>query len=78
MRFGKCSTWPGAPSAPSRSRRKGKLADLQILGAKSIENITNALRIRWVMKNGRLYDANTLGERAPAVRALPLRPWRGR
>jgi len=40
----------------------GKLADLIVLDANPLENIRNSNTLRYVMKNGRLYDANTLDE----------------
>ena len=49
----------------------GKLADLVILDADPREDITNTLSIDRVMKNGRLYDAETLDEIWPRIRPLP-------
>ncbi|MBI4409962.1 MAG: PD40 domain-containing protein, partial [Gemmatimonadetes bacterium] len=40
----------------------GKLADLVVLDANPIQNIRNTNTIRYVMKNGRLYDGDTLDE----------------
>jgi hypothetical protein len=40
----------------------GKLADLLVMDANPLENIRNSNTLRYVMKNGRLYDANTLDE----------------
>ncbi|MFN0204057.1 MAG: amidohydrolase family protein, partial [Bacteroidia bacterium] len=40
----------------------GKLADLVILDKNPLENIQNSEAIRYVMKNGRLYDATTMNE----------------
>jgi Tol biopolymer transport system component len=40
----------------------GKLADLQVLDGNPLTNIRNTNKIKYVMKNGRLYDANTLNE----------------
>lgn len=43
----------------------GKLADLVILDANPLDNIRNTNSISHVMKNGRLYNANTLDEEYP-------------
>ncbi len=53
----------------------GKLADLVILDADPLEDIRNTNRIRYVMKNGRLYDANTLDEVWPRQRKLERADW---
>lgn len=43
----------------------GKLADLLVLDANPLENIRNSNTIRYVMKNGRLYEGATLDEVYP-------------
>jgi imidazolonepropionase-like amidohydrolase/Tol biopolymer transport system component len=48
----------------------GKLADLLVLGANPLEDIRNTLRIDLIMKNGRLYDGETLDEVWPEPRPL--------
>jgi len=56
----------------------GKLADLQVLDRNPLEDIHNTNSVRYVMKNGRLYDANTLDEVWPRRRPLFAngeRPW---
>jgi Tol biopolymer transport system component len=40
----------------------GKLADILVLDANPLVNIKNSNTLKYVMKNGRLYDANTLDE----------------
>ena len=50
----------------------GKLADLVVLDANPLENIRNTNRIAYVMKNGRLYQAETLDEAYPRDR--PFQP----
>ena len=59
----------------------GKLADFVVLESDPLEDIRNSRDIRWVVKNGELYDAATMDriapsaeERAPLLweRALPL------
>lgn len=53
----------------------GKLADIQVLDENPLEDIWNALSIRYVMTNGLLYDAKTLDEVWPNQRALPRQWW---
>lgn len=53
----------------------GKLADLQVLDRNPLADITNTNSVRYVMKNGRLYDGNTLNEVWPRSRALPPQWW---
>ena len=55
----------------------GKLADLVVLEADPLDDIRNTNRIRYVMKNGRLYDADTLDERWPRERPLGTPVWLG-
>lgn len=49
----------------------GKLADLVVLVADPRDDIANTLAIEAVMKNGRLYDGDTLDEIWPRQRELP-------
>ena len=53
----------------------GKLADLQVLDRNPLVDIRNTNSIRYVMKNGRLYDGNTLDEVWPRVKPLPPQWW---
>jgi cytosine/adenosine deaminase-related metal-dependent hydrolase len=46
----------------------GKLADLQILDKNPLVHIRNTNTVRFVMKNGRLYDQNTLDEVSPRAK----------
>lgn len=46
----------------------GKLADLVILDRNPLMDIRNTNSVRYVMKNGRLYDGNSLDELHPAKR----------
>jgi Tol biopolymer transport system component/imidazolonepropionase-like amidohydrolase len=50
----------------------GKLADLVILERNPLDNIRNTNSVRYVMKNGRLYDGNTLNEVYPRQRKAPV------
>jgi Tol biopolymer transport system component len=54
----------------------GKLADLVVLDANPLDNIRNTNTIRYVMKNGRLYDGSTLDEVWPQQRTAAQEPWR--
>ncbi|HMB93527.1 MAG TPA: amidohydrolase family protein, partial [Rhodothermales bacterium] len=56
----------------------GKLADLVVLNANPLDNIRNTNTIRYVMKNGRLYDGNTLNEVYPRQQDLGPLWWEGR
>lgn len=49
----------------------GKLADLVILDRNPLDNIRNTNSVLQVMKNGRLYDGNTLDEVYPRTRKAP-------
>ncbi len=53
----------------------GKLADLQVLDKNPLDDIQHTTAIRYVMKNGRLYEAATLNEIWPRKRALPKQWW---
>ena len=46
----------------------GKLADLVVLDRNPLDNIRNTAAIRYVMKNGRLYNGNSLDEIYPRAR----------
>lgn len=49
----------------------GKLADLVVLAKNPLVDLRNTNTLRYVMKNGRLYDANTLAELHPTKKAGP-------
>jgi Tol biopolymer transport system component len=54
------------------SLEPGKLADLLVLECNPLADIRCSLSLEHVMKNGRLYDADTLAEIAPRQRPAPV------
>ncbi len=53
----------------------GKLADLVVMDRNPLENIRNTNSVRYVMKNGELYEAETLNMIWPQQRPLPKQFW---
>jgi len=58
------------------SLQAGKLADLIVLDGDPLADLRNTNTIRYVMKNGRLYEGDTLNEIWPRQRPLGPQPWR--
>ena len=57
------------------SLESGKLADLVVFDRNPLDDLQNSLSIKYVMKNGRLYDATNLDEVYPRqVKGAPF-PW---
>ena len=54
---------------------EGKLADLVVLDGSPLEDIRNTARIALVVKNGVVYDGETLDERWPEQNTLPAQWW---
>jgi hypothetical protein len=57
------------------SLEAGKFADLQVLDKNPLDDIKNTNTIKYVMKNGRLYDGNTLAEIWPRQKQLARLWW---
>ena len=53
----------------------GKLADLLVLDKNPLENIRNTNTIRYVMKNGELFEGSTLNRVLPTPAPLPALWW---
>jgi hypothetical protein len=49
----------------------GKMADIIVLDKDPLTDLRNTVSLHYVMKDGRLYDANTLDEVWPRQRTLP-------
>jgi len=56
------------------SLEPGKLADLVVLSGNPLADIMNTNTVTQVMKNGRLYNADTMAEVWPRQREIP-KPW---
>jgi hypothetical protein len=57
------------------SLEAGKLADLLVLDENPLEDIRNTNTIRYVMKNGELFEARTLDQIWPVAKPLPKQFW---
>lgn len=53
----------------------GKLADVLVLDADPLEEIRNSAALRYVIRGGRIYEADTLDEVWPRQRPLPTQYW---
>ena len=59
------------------SLEAGKMADILVLDRNPLTDIRNTNSLSMVMKNGRLYDANTLDEVYPRQKKLAAQQWMG-
>ena len=53
----------------------GKLADLVVLNSNPLVNIRNSTDIAYVIKNGDVYEGNTLNRTWPSPRPFPKPYW---
>jgi hypothetical protein len=53
----------------------GKLADILIMDKNPLDNLKNTNTLKYVIKNGVLYDASTLDEIAPKKKKAPVFHW---
>jgi imidazolonepropionase-like amidohydrolase len=57
------------------SLEAGKLADLIVFDANPLQDIRNVLKPRYVMRNGQLFESETLNEVWPQKKPLEPRWW---
>jgi hypothetical protein len=53
----------------------GKMADLVLLAANPLDDIRNTNTVKWVMKNGELFEGDTLDQVWPQEKPLPPQWW---
>ncbi|MDA1194224.1 MAG: amidohydrolase family protein [Planctomycetota bacterium] len=74
----RCATWGGARAICLEdtlgSIQAGMLADLLVIEGSPLDTMEDSERIRFTMKNGRLYDARTLEQILPTRQAPPRGP----
>jgi imidazolonepropionase-like amidohydrolase len=57
------------------SLEAGKLADLIVLDKSPLSDIRNTNSIRWVMKNGEMFEGDTLNQIWPSEKKLEKQYW---
>ncbi len=57
------------------SLEKGKRADIVICDKNPLENVKNVSTIRWVVKQGYIYEADTMDRQWPSEKPRPQFPW---
>lgn len=57
------------------SIQKGKVADILIMDQNPLDNLRNTNTLKYVIKNGVVYDANNLDEIAPKKKKAPVYNW---
>jgi Tol biopolymer transport system component len=58
------------------SLEAGKLADILVFDADPLADLRNSVKIQYVVKNGRVYEGETLNEVWPRERPFPEPSWR--
>ncbi len=71
----RCATWNGAwelgMDRDLGSIEAGKLADLIVLDRNPLEKIQNSNSVRWVVKNGEIFDGETMHQTWPVEKDRP-------